>query len=1008
MKNRSYIGYCACFFFFCNGLNAQIIDTLHQQVQATDTSTLLEEVIVSTGIQQLNKERATGSFDHITSKQFNQQVGSDVISRLEALASGYQVNRRGPGYRDRPLIRGIGTINGPTAPLIVVDNFPYEGDIDNINPNDVLDITVLKDAAAASIWGARAANGVIVIRTKNGRLQQPTSIQVSSFFAIGDKPDLTYLRQIPSKDFIAIERMLYERGFFTSKINSASKPPLSPVVELLINRETANDPEKATIDATLSALESTDVLADFDRYIYQPAIQQQYAIGLSGGSDKMTWHVSAGHDRSKGTLDETSERTNLRLRQQYIPANNLTFTTELRYTASKNQQGKPGIGQISSLSTALFPYAQLADENGNPLPITKQYRQTFIDLLNKEGKLLDWSYTPLEDYKQELHGSRLSDVLAQAGLNWQPAPWFGFELQYQYERQQQTGRDLWGEASFFARNLANYYAQRLPNGEIDWPIPPGAITNLSNSLLQTQQGRGQITTNHRWGRHEINGLVGMELRHLGTEGYANRTYGFNPAILTFANVDYANPYRNSVSGSPSYIPNSDGFAKTTTRFISSYANASYAYDQKYIISASARRDASNLFGLDAKDQWNPFWSAGLAWRLSNESFYQGRIIPNLTIRATYGVSGNIDPAMAAVTTLAYMAYLDGLTQTPFARIDNHGNPLLRWETSHMLNTSIEGASKNNRIHFSLEYFRKKGTNLFGQSPLDYTTGLNAVLKNASDMIGQGADLRIRTINLNTELAWQTSMNISFYQDKVTRNYALSSNVSSLVGEAGGTSGFVAQEGKPVNALFAYRWAGLDPETGDPLGYVADKASKDYFALTGAAAAIEDLVYFGSSVPTWYGTLGNSLQYRRISLDFSFLFKLGYYFRRPSVNYYTLYNSWSGGHADAARRWQQPGDEKHTAVPSAAYPANISRDNFYAGSEILVEPADHVRLKYVNLAYRLRLPPEGRITDCQLYLNAQNLGVIWRANSVGLDPDAVGTNMLLSPPMYALGLRLTIN
>ncbi|SEN45755.1 TonB-dependent outer membrane receptor, SusC/RagA subfamily, signature region [bacterium A37T11] len=170
------------------------------------------EVLVNTGYQQLPKERATGSFAVVDNKLFNQQVSTDVLSRLEAVANGVVVDR---SYSSTPtlMVRGLSTIQGPREVLIVVDNFPYEGELKNLNPNDIQDITILKDAAAASIWGARAGNGVIVIRTKKGQFNQPNSISFNTNVTISNKPNLYKIKQVSSDAFVEYEKFLYERGY---------------------------------------------------------------------------------------------------------------------------------------------------------------------------------------------------------------------------------------------------------------------------------------------------------------------------------------------------------------------------------------------------------------------------------------------------------------------------------------------------------------------------------------------------------------------------------------------------------------------------------------------------------------------------------------------------------------------------------------------------------------------------------------------------------------------------
>ncbi|HUZ59511.1 MAG TPA: carboxypeptidase-like regulatory domain-containing protein, partial [Hanamia sp.] len=192
-----------------------------------DTSIKLNEVVVSTGYQNIPKERATGSFVTVNMNQFNNEVASDVISKLEGITSGLVFFKGVPNRPDEINIRGQSTLFSNTQPLIVVDNFPYDGDINTINPNDVESITVLKDAAAASIWGVRAGNGVIVITTKKGKFNKPLQVSFNSNITVGEKPDLFYdSRFINSSDFIDLESFLFSKGFYDNDFSAASQPPL--------------------------------------------------------------------------------------------------------------------------------------------------------------------------------------------------------------------------------------------------------------------------------------------------------------------------------------------------------------------------------------------------------------------------------------------------------------------------------------------------------------------------------------------------------------------------------------------------------------------------------------------------------------------------------------------------------------------------------------------------------------------------------------------------------------
>ncbi len=973
---------------------AIVSDTLH--ILLVPRHHQLQEVTVSTGIQRLPMERSTGSFAHITADQLQQQVSTDVISRLELLGNSYQLDRS-MNSEGRPLVRGINTLSGPTDPLIVLDNFPYEGSLDNINPNDVESITILKDAAAASIWGARAANGVIVITTKQGQLGQPLQVGFQANATVAEKPNLYVHPLISPSDYIDVERMLFERGYFNSAINSIQKTAVSPVVELMILRDAATDDAgRAAIDAQVDALRSVDVRRDFDRYIYQPSLNQQYALDIRGGSQQLAWSTLVGYDRNRDQLDARQSRLNLKATATYQPVNRLTLHNSIQYTRSTSVVGKPGYGAITNAVT-LYPYARFADDAGNPIPLIKNYRKSYIDQVMAEGRLLDWRYVPLEDYLYVDNQTGLSDFLATAGATFNVLPGISLQANYQYEQQSQGNENLRKEESFFARDLINNFTEIAADGSLIRPVPLGGIIDRSESRLDVHQIRLQGQLTKSWWEHRVDALLGGEARHTHSAGHNYRTYGYDEDILTFGQVDYTRQYRRYSNGQPGYIPNSQTVTDRTTRFLSWFANGAYTFRGRYTLSGSARKDASNLFGLRTNDQWNAFWSVGAAWEVSKESFYQSNVLPYLRLRATYGATGNIDPSMVAVTTLRYLGGLSLQTQTPYALIDNYANPELRWETTRMLNAGLDFASADRRITGSVEYYDKRSYDLFGSSPADYTTGVGPTLtKNVANLRGWGFDANIQSQNLVGKIQWQTLLNLSYANNKVVENNYLARATSLISGNLP-TRGATSVPGKAANAIFAYRWAGLSPEDGRPLGYVDGEVSDDYNLLASTDTPLDDLRYFGSATPTWFGNLTNTLQYGRVSVIATVSFRLGYHFRRRSIHYGDFFDRGRNQHGDFAKRWQQPGDEQWTNVPSMVYPAVSRRETFYLGSEALVEKGDQLRLSNIQLSYAF----DHRITG---FANATNLGLLWAANRAGLDPDVAPSDAMPTPAQYSLGIR----
>jgi TonB-linked SusC/RagA family outer membrane protein len=970
------------------------------------SSSVLNEVQVSTGYQTLSQERSTGSFAKISGQLLEREVGTDVISRLDGIAPATFFDKR--IQSTSPLnsisIRGISTIQGNATPLLIVDNFPYEGDPANINPNDVESITLLKDAAAASIWGARAGNGVIVITTKKGKFNQPLRITMNSSIATADKPDLFYFRQMSSSDFIDVEEMLFAKGFYKSTLNSSRRPPVSPVVDILSSEQSgALTADQA--ETQINALRSLDVRNDFEKYIYRRPLNQQYAFSINGGGEYADYLFSAGDDHNLGNmLANQDDRLTLRSANTFRVMKHLELSTALTYTLSHMAAGNTtapyGYGQvIPAGKSTLYPYAQLADAQGNLLPIAKDYRLGYTDTAG-QGKLLNWNYNPIQEARLADNKTQASDILLNLGLKYDLTPDLNAEVKYQYENSGSAGRQYNSPDSYYSRNLINRFTQISSAGVVNI-IPPGGILDLSDGELEASKIRGQLNYNHTWKQqHQLVAIAGIEVSQTRSTANSNRTYGYNSDILTFSNVDYVNPYPiyGNLSG-PDYIPANTSFSDMTNRFVSYYANAAYTYEQRYTLSASARRDESNLFGVHTNQKGVPLWSSGLSWNLSDESFYHLAWLPYLRLRATYGYSGNVNTGLSAYTTLQYQGP-NPYNNLPYADVASPANPSLRWEKTGMFNIGLDFGSKDKRINGSLEYYVKHSSDLLGSAPVDYTTGFDYLTLNSADTKGRGLDLQLNTVNLAGKFRWETAFLFSYVHSEVSRYLLPYTSASSYASFGLSIAPFV---GKAPYGIYSYPFAGLDHNTGDPLGLLNGQPSNDYSTIL-FNSSLNELVYSGSALPVEFGSVRNTFTWKGISLSANVTYRLGYYFRKQTISYSALFSKWVGN-ADFEKRWQKPGDESFTTVPSLDYPANSNRDNFYQYSTATVDKGDNIRLQDISLAYDINKGslPKLPFSAVKVYLYVNNIGLLWRANKDHLDPD-YGSSYP-APRTYAIGLKL---
>lgn len=964
-------------------------------VLVEDITTLSEVAVFATGYEQLPKERATGSFVHADHELLNRRVSTNILDRLEDVASGVIFNRSGSAS-DAISIRGRSTLFANANPLIVIDNFPYDGDLSNINPNDVESITVLKDAAAASIWGARAGNGVIVITTKKGTKTGP-EVSFSANITAGEKNDAFYLPVMTTADYIDTEVQLFEGGYYTALENSYNKRALTPVVELLI-AERAGDITTEELHATLAAWKQRDVRQDFDRYFYQHPVNQQYAVNLRGGTGKQHYVLGAGYDHNVGNLVGNSYgRVTLNMKNNWmLLSDKLSLTSELYFTRSTTSENgiDPGTLRMTVYDN-LYPYAQLADAGGEPLAIVQDYREGFKRDAEASG-LLNWAYKPLAE-RDAIHKTiKQSDYRINTALRYTVMPWLTAEALYQFWSSANDGRQHYSPESYFVRNLINQYTQ-TNTGKLTHPIPHGGILDEHFQTDLSHNFRVQLNYHKTFDNHAIHGLAGYEVKEVNTTGSQYRHYGYNDELARSTPVDYGTLYSQYYYPfSTARIPNVDQHLSLTDRFVSYYGNAGYTYRNRYTLTLSARKDQSNLFGVDANQRGVPLWSTGTLWTVSDEPFYQVGFMPLLKLRVTYGYSGNIDKTVTAYTT-AQTYGTNSTTGLPYARIMNPPNPALQWEKIRMINVGIDVELFKGNIAGSIEYYQKHGESLIGFVPVAPSTGVSRFKGNNSATRSHGVDLVLNTKNINRKFTWHTQFLLSTNHLKVT-NYQDEAPALYLVNY--GDIGNYVKEGHTLFGVYSYRWAGLDPTTGDPQGYLEGGVSKDYTRIINEATP-DDLEYHGAARPTTFGAVRNTFSWHNFSFSFNISYRFGYYFRTKSIVYGN--NLGLGGHGDYYKRWQQPGDENSTHVP--AIPAGIvaNRDQFYTYSAALVEKGDHIRLQDIQLSYTM--PSSTKVFPfkrAQVYAYINNIGLLWKATDQAKDPDYA-----VLPPVrtYAIGLKI---
>ncbi|MBO9202950.1 MULTISPECIES: SusC/RagA family TonB-linked outer membrane protein [Niastella] len=970
-------------------------------------------VSVYTGYQQIPKERATGSFVQVDNKLLNRSTSLDVLGRLEGVASGLAFYRNSKSDQPALNIRGRSTIFSNVQPLIVLDNFPYDGDISNINPNSVESITILRDAAAASIYGVRSANGVIVITSKKGSANKAPQVNFNTNITLGEKPDMHYFPLMQASDFIELEKDYFSKGWYTGQESAVNKAPLTPVVELLIRKRNGSI-SAAEADQQIEAWKQNDALAQYEKYFLRNEVIVQNALSLSGGGDRSKYFLTLSYDKDKSSaVGNSFDRFSINATNNFTPVKNLDINTGLMYTNTKLVNNNPGINDFMSLTgRKYYPYAQLVDEDGNALPTNYGYRNSYKAQMESQGAV-DWQYRPFEELNMANNVTQQSYNRASLEIRKTFTPSFNLEVKYQYERQFKKQNNLQSVATYYTRNLINtYFNPSATVGTLKYPVPVGDILDQTNSELEGHTGRVQANFNQTWQKHRVNAIGGFEIKELHTISTPNRFYGYNSETAVSTPVDLVSRFptnpQNTLIGLTAMRP----IGEITDRYLSYYANGSYTYNDRYVFSASGRFDNTNYFGAEANNRLLPLWSTGVKWNISREAFFKSNLFDQLALRATYGFNGNIYKDLTAYTTVRYSA--DATTRATTAIVINPPNPALRWETVSMLNLGVLFTLKKNVLSGTIEYFSKKGDDLLGDLGMDPTTGITSFKSNVSNIKGEGVDVQLNgKVGMNNRFGWNPSFLFSYATDKVTNYVKTFAARTQILGGSGDLSDnpLSPVNGRPVLSIYSYRWGGLDPTTGDPLGYVDGEKSSNHADILGKATPA-DLVYNGPVNPTMVGAFRNDFYWNSFSVSVNITYKLGHYFRRPSVDYGQFLYAWLGN-KDFANRWQKPGDEEFTNVPSlpATIPGNQNNREyrFYANSAVLVEKADHIRLQDIVLGYDLEKEKIHRLPfqRAHIYCNMNNLGILWRANKYGIDPDAVPfteTRVLPQPRSVTLGAR----
>lgn len=964
----------------------------------------LSDVVV-TGYQTISKERSAGSYAVVTTEKIEKKLNTNILNRLEGMVVGMSM------YKGQPVIRGTSTMFAEKSPLYVVDGVPFEGDIDIINPNDIVNVSVLKDATAASIYGARSTNGVIVITTRGGSSGK-MHVNYSGSVQITPLPDREYANLMSSSEFIDFQIDMFERG-----VKQGSKPRpsygINDVYKLLYDKRegTISESDFNTKINTLRNLDRYDQVKE--EFLNSTEIAHQHNLSFNGGSDFYKYSFSLNY---KGT--NPYEKGQYRDRIGFNVKNNFNLTKWLQVDlgimgSDVNDEYDNGVSGMELLNSKMASYYMLRDENGNPIRWDQEKSLLEINRLNGLG-LQDESYYAVNEKDKRRLTRRNQYINLNLGAKVKILESLNAEIRYQTERETGYNKQYYSKDSYMVKNMINNATVLEKNGTITNHIPTGGQVREVNNSRKSYTLRAQINYAQKFtDKHDVKVLVGAERRKIYNEQNGHYRYGYDDYNLSFKNINEAQLYKGitgtqALTGRYTLYEAQPKYECIDDRYVSFYGNASYTYNDKLSVNASIRMDQSNLFGTDPKYQYRPLWSVG-----ANYAIFKGgetQWLDRLSARATYGINGNVYKKSGPYIISEVSRYPNFDTNESFAQITSPPNSALRWEKTKTFNIGVDFAMFGHRLSGSLDYYNKMTSDMLGQRAADPTFGWDKLVVNYAKMRNTGVEVVLESQNIvKRNFQWNTSLLFSYNSNKIIELEDSQTSAASYYGD------LQAREGKPYNSLYSIRYAGLD-EKGNPQAYKADGT----IVQNTSELKPEDIVYSGTYDPPYNASLSNTFRYKGVELSFMFVYYGGHVMRDVTGSYYPrdakpdqsiltnmdrLYMNY----------WKQPGDEKNPDM-APAYKSGASNSLAYlwSAADKHIQKADYIKLRDLSLSYYFpkSLISKARISDLKVIFQAQNIWR-WSANKNNLDPEVWTSKQLLYesrgtaiPPTFTIGVNLS--
>ena len=967
--------------------------------------TEMEQVnVISTGYYDIDKSKMTGAVEVVTAREIAGKGYTSIDEVLRGTLAGVSVmNVSGrPGAQAQIRIRGVNSLTGNMEPMWIVDGMPMQGNlptsvgvgatdlentvltsgIGNISPDDVESITILKDAAAAAIYGSRAANGVIVIKTKRGRVGK-SYINVQSSFAISEAPK-NRLEMMNSEEKIAFERSLYE-DFPNATLRGRASLLYKGIDEGTISRA----------DAMAELENMRQINTDWFDEIFRVALNHKHVVTLSGGSETTQFYSSINYSNEQGVIPNNDYKhfgATLKLTHDFNRNLRILFDV-----SSSLRTEKSSASAVNPLYYATFanPYERPYDENGN-----YAYDYSYEPELSKVKDGYMYDFNMLKDLRENTAKTKYGSNQVNLQLEWKLFEGFMYSL----------AGTVSNTSSYTRKEIApGSYTSKVKSWILDLYSENEIPDNLNLGALQENTSRSfgwTVRNQIKYARelkedHFVNIVVGHEVSAVESNSFMQYSpqYDVDKGLIGYPNLD-------GVNAGDLDLDRLHETSKGQDRSVSVFATASYSYKDRYVVAGSSRWDGADIIGTD--NRFSPLWNVSLKWNMHEENFMKScRFVNVLSLRGSYGFTGSIDRNAYPFTLMTYgsLRYYDGI-QLPIDVMP--GNPSVKWQKKEDRSIGLDFSLFNYRINGTVNYYCNDVNNLLGDKKIPYSTGRGSVVANLSSLRNSGWEFSLNTVNIDHEnFRWTTSFNIALNDNKITD--AFYEKISDLY-----TIRRKYQiEGYPVNAWFGFKTAGINPQTGEYMIYTdakdEDGHPKGYpygngYIADGSTYSTENAYYLGEAEPPISGGFGTTLTYKRLSLNAQFAFMTGHKIKS--------FKSYNGSLMNASRlnqlkteanRWRKPGDitngPKYTTSTATLSLLEITDDKLEDGS--------YLKCNLISLGYNLpsNLCQKLGLSQLRCTFNVHNL-FTWTKYR-GIDPETLGAFGYPSAKKYMFTLNLGI-